>query len=199
MAFLVKAGLRSRGRNSVVVTSDLLVEHPILYRRAETRDSPIGAINRLESTGKRDARRFRLVVREGTLGTGAKTSRSRCQVDTAATAAATKKVVRVLRHQEEEELAEIDKRRAELHQQLDDLENDRDELVRRAFSKGHVVRVAALEERAEEENRIWEERKQILNSLSSRSTEELHELLDTDTVKADQYLIDRIEHELVSR
>lgn len=199
MAFLVKAGMKSRGRNSVVVATELMVEHPVEFRRVETRKSPIGNIGRSESTGKRDTRRFRYIVREGTFGTGSKTSRSRCQTESPTSAAGTKKVVRVLRYQEEQKLDAIDKERRELYEQIEELENKRDELVREAFSKGHVVRVAALEERAAEEDRIWQERKRILNSLSNRSASELRALLETDFVKGDSYVTERIEKELEGR
>lgn len=198
--YLVKAGPRRRGRNSVVIADELMVEHPIQFRLAGSRQTPIGRVGRLESTGKRDSRRFRFIVREGTLGTGVKTSRSRAQAESSTSAAEVKKVVRALRPQEEEKLDAIDQQRHELHEQLDALEAQRDELVRSAFSKGNVVRVAELEEMAAEEDRIWQERKRILGSLGQRDADELRELLQSDpAVKADEYLAERVAEELAKR
>jgi hypothetical protein len=199
--FLVKAGLKPRGRNSVVVADDLHVEFPIKYREKGRRDSPLGEIREMESTGQRDRGLFRFRVREGTFGTGGKTSRSRCQADSPTTAAGVKKVVRALRPQEEEKLAAIDARRRELYEQIDAVETERDEFVRQAFSKGNVVRITELEAMAEEDDRIWKERKRILNtlSLSERSVAELRELLETDFAKSDVYVTERINTELEGR
>jgi hypothetical protein len=199
--FLIKAGRRPRGRNSVIVATELNVQHPIKYRRAEERDTPIGRIRRLESTGKRDSRRFHFSVAKGTFGTGNSTSEHRCQTESSATAAGVKKVVRVLRPQEEEKLDALDRRRRELLDRLDEVESDRDELVREAFSKGHVVRISDLEEMAVEYERRWQERKRVLNSLEGLDAAALRKLRNSEAAKAepDSYLIDRITDELEKR
>lgn len=155
--YLIRAGIRRRGRNSVAIAEELAVEHPIIFRQAEVRETPIGPIGRLESTGRRDRARFRFVVREGTVGTGAQTSRSRNQTEAGATAAETKKVIRSLRSQDAEEIHRIDRELAELDESRRELCERRDEAVRKAFSKGHVVRVSALEEMAAAYEREWNE------------------------------------------
>jgi len=197
--FLVKAGFRPRGRNSVVVADDLMVEHPVKFRRKGQRNSPLGLITEMESTGKRDPGRFKFVVREGTLGTGREAPRSRSQTEAPATAAETKKVIRVLRPQEEEKIAVLDKLREDLRAKLAAAETERDELVREAFSRGNVVRLSELEAMAEEEDRIWKERKRLLNSLGQRTVAELRELLESESAKADTYIAQRIQEELEGR
>ena len=154
--YLIKAGIRRRGRNSVAIAEELAVEHPIIFRQAEVRETPIGAIGRLESTGRRDRARFHFIVRKGTVGTGAETSRSRHQAEARATAAATKKVVRSLRPQDAEKIDRIDRELAALEESRQELCECRDEAVRQAFSKGHVVRVSQLEEMAAAYEREWE-------------------------------------------
>lgn len=143
--FLVKAGVRSRGKNSVVVADEIGVFHPIIFRVAGTVG---GVFNEMKSTGKRDQEKFEITVREGTLGTGLKTSRSHNRAHADATAASAKKVIRQLRPQEEEKLDAIDAARRDLYAKLEALGTERDELIREAFSKGNVVRVAELEQMA---------------------------------------------------
>lgn len=155
--YLLKAGIRRRGRNSVVIAEGLVVEHPIIMRQAEVRDTPIGLIGRLESTGKRDRRRFHFIVAKGTVGTGAETSRSRHQAEAQATAAATKKVIRSLRPQDAEKIDDIDQELAAVEERRKRLCDRRDEAVREAFSRGQVVRVSQLEEMAAAYEREWEE------------------------------------------
>jgi hypothetical protein len=155
--YLIKAGIRRRGRNSVAVAEELSVEHPAIFRRTKVRDTPIGPIGRLESTGRRDRGRFRFVVRKGTVGTGAQTSRSRHQAEAGASAAETKKVIRSLRPRDAEKIDRIDRELAAIEASRKELCERRDAAVREAFSKGHVVRVSALEEMAAAYEREREE------------------------------------------
>jgi hypothetical protein len=58
-------------------------------------------------------------------------------------------VIRRLRPQEVEQLAAIDVRLEEAERVLGEIRSERDEAVRRAFAKGHVVTVSELTEMAE--------------------------------------------------
>jgi hypothetical protein len=155
--YLLRAAIRKRGRNSVVIAEELKVEHPMIMRRVKVRETPLGPIGRLESTGKRDRRRLHFIVSKGTIGTGAQTSRSRHQVEAQASATATKKVIRSLRPQDAEKIDALDQEIDALEAQRKGLCERRDKAVREAFSKGHVVRVSQLEEMAAAFEREWQE------------------------------------------
>jgi len=60
-----------------------------------------------------------------------------------------KKHIRTLRPQEAAELAAIDERLEEAKQVVKAIRDEREETARRAFQRGHVVRLSALLEMAE--------------------------------------------------
>jgi hypothetical protein len=154
--YLLRAGIRRRGPNSVVIAEELEVEHPTIMRRAEVRETPIGLIGRLESTGRRDRRRLHFIVTKGTVGTGAETSRSRHQAETQASAAATKMLIRELRPQDAEKIDGLDEELAAVEERRKALCARREEAVHQAFSRGHVVRLSQLTAMAATYEREWE-------------------------------------------
>jgi hypothetical protein len=142
---------RGRGdkRSPYVVADEIAVCHPVIFRRAG-RQSTIGGIpiNRMESTGRRNRRQVRIIVREGTTARGFQTARNRDAVETEATAVGVKRVCRLLRDQEAAEIAEIDAEIAELEELVGKARDRRADSVRRAWGRAGVVRLAEIEERA---------------------------------------------------
>lgn len=141
---------RGAKRSPYVVAEEIAVMFPVIYRKSG-RQSTIGGIpiNRQESTGRRDRKRLDIVVRKGTTARGIESSRSRDRAQAAATAAGVKQVIRQLRPQEAAMIDEADKEIAELEEQLAFARDNRAEIVRNAWGKAHVVRLADMRERAE--------------------------------------------------
>lgn len=148
------------------------VAHPIIYRQAGN----LGPFNRMESTGRRDSKRFDIAIRKGTSALGYDTSRSRDHGYSEATAASVKKAVRRLRDQEAEKLDAIDGEIAELEQQIAALRTRRVEVVREAWTKGNVVRLAELEQMADEYEKWLEE--QAERRRTQRECEECGGIVD---------------------
>lgn len=150
--FLVRTYVpRNFKRSPYVVAEEIAVMHPAIFRKAGPQHTVGGLpINRLEATGRVDSKRFDIVVRKGTTARGVESSRSRDRAVAPATAAGVKKVIRVLRDQEAEKLDAIDERIEDLERQVDEARRERVEIVREAWAKGNVVRLAEMEERAEE-------------------------------------------------
>lgn len=151
MRFLIRT-FQPRGakRSPYVVAEEIAVMFPVIFKKAG-RQSTIGGIpiNRMESTGRRDRKRLDILVRKGTTARGIESSRSRDRTQAAATAAGVKQVIRQLRPQEAEMIDAADAEIAELEEQLRFARDNRAEIVRNAWGKAHVVRLAEMRERAE--------------------------------------------------
>jgi hypothetical protein len=143
MTYLIRAGIRSRGRNSVVVADEIRVVHPVIYR--DTGERIGGLFARVEATGRRNKRQLEIVVWKGTTGTGSETGRGRARTEAPATATDLKRSIRSLRPREAEEIACLDTEISDMLAQLAALRTQRDKVVRRAFSNGHVVRLTDLQ------------------------------------------------------
>ena len=147
---LVRA-FRQRGdrRSPYILAEEIIVQHPMIFRQAG-RQSTIGGIpiRRMESTGRRDAKVFEVIVRKGTTARGIESARSRDQARARATAAGIKKVCRRLRPQEAERIDSIDAEIAVLESRIAEARDRREKAVREAWAKANVVRLAEFEERA---------------------------------------------------
>lgn len=141
--FVIKRN-RPRGdrRSPYVVAEEIGVKHPEIHRDTGRRIG--GLVPIVESTGRRDRKRLELEVLRGTTARGGEPSRSRDRVDTDASGAGVKRVCRRLRPQEAERLAAIDGEIAEIEADLRAARDRRESLVREAFAKGHVVRLAQM-------------------------------------------------------
>lgn len=149
LRYIVKAYRESGNKRSpYVVAEELTVHHPPILR---AKGKPIGGLfQEVEGTGRFNRKRFRVAVSKGTTARGIEVSRGRELNDADATAAGVKKVVRVLRDQEAEKLDAIDTRIEDLERQVDEARAERVEIVREAWAKGNVVRLAEMEQRAED-------------------------------------------------
>jgi len=129
-------------RSPFVVAEDISVAYPMIYRDSRRRIG--GVFKELESTGRRDRKRFEIAVRKGTTARGAETTRSRDRAEAAATAAGVTKVCRRLRPQEAEKLATADEEIRKLETELKEAKDRRAEVVKEAFAKGHIVRLREM-------------------------------------------------------
>ena len=147
---LVRAD-RRRGdrRPPYLLAEEIVVEHPMIFRRAG-RQSTIGGIpiTRMESTGRRDPKVFDVIVTTGTTARGDGSVRSRDRARARATAAGIKKVCRQLRPREAERIDSIDAEIAVLEGRIAEARDRRETVVREAWRKANVVRLAEFEERA---------------------------------------------------
>ncbi len=139
MTYLMKASHPKRGRGSVISTEDLQVSFARRYR--PKRD--LGFATEVEPAGI-DRKRLDLHAREALRGDGSKAYDSWARNCCEASAAALKRLLRRLRPQDTEEIRELDERLAAKWGELEELQSCRDEAVRRAFSKGHVVTLAEV-------------------------------------------------------
>lgn len=129
-----------------VVAEEIAVAYPMIYRDSGRRIG--GMFPELESTGRPNRKRFEISVRKGTTARGVETTRSRDRADAAATAAGVKKVCRRLRPQEAVKLAVADEEILKLESDLQRARDRRAAVVREAFARGHVVRLAEMQELA---------------------------------------------------
>jgi hypothetical protein len=126
-----------------VVAEEIAVVYPMIYRDSGRRIG--GVFPELESTGRRNRKRFEIAVRRGTTARGVETTRSRDRADAEATGAGVKKVCRRLRPQEAEKLAVADKEIEKRESDLKEARDRRADIVREAFAKGHVVRLSEMQ------------------------------------------------------
>jgi hypothetical protein len=142
---------RPRGdeRSPYVLAEEIAVHHPVIFRRAG-RQSTIGGIpiRRMESTGRRDPKVFDVVVRKGTTARGFGSAPSRDRARAQATAAGIKKVCRRLRPRDAERIDSIDAEIAAFEQRVSEARDRRQEVVREAWGRANVVRLAEFEELA---------------------------------------------------
>lgn len=151
MSRLIVRVRRARGdeRSPYVLAEEVLVQHPVIFRQAGRQSTVAGIpIRRMESTGRRDRTVFEIIVRSGTTARGLATVRSRDRAGAQASAAGIKKVCRRLRPREAERIEAIDAEIAELERRVAEARDRRQEAVREAWARAHVVRLAELEELA---------------------------------------------------
>lgn len=146
--YLVKSGHPSRGRNSISTVGRIKVTFGRNYKRRMTHGigelhSPTLTKQRIRvDAGNDTARR----------GDGQYGNRSWLRPEIKATAAAVKGLLRSMREDDVERLAELD---AELHDLLEREQVVRDEMeqhVRASWGRGHVVRIGDLVQQAERED-----------------------------------------------
>ena len=137
------------GRSPYVVADEVIVQHPLIFRKAG-RQSTVGGIpiRRMESTGRRDRSVFDVVVVRGTTARGIETARPRDRASAQASAAGIKKVCRRLRPQEAGRIEAIDAEIAELEGRIAAARDRLQEAVREAWGRANVVRLAEFEELA---------------------------------------------------
>jgi hypothetical protein len=144
--FLVRVDRGGGDRRSpYLVAEEILAHHPAILRA--TGRAIGGLFQEVEGTGRFNRKRFRITVTKGTTARGNEVSPGREGEDAAATAIGVKKVIRRLREQEAEKLDGVDRKIAELEAKVDAARRRRVEIVREAWSRGNVVRVAEMHER----------------------------------------------------
>jgi len=145
--FLVKANPhRSRGRNSVQIADALGVVFTMRLKRV----GKVGPFNEVAANGHYSDR-VNLAISEGIDGFGADASKRRYSIhglDLKATAV--RSVIRELRDQEAEKIDQLREKQTELTRQMDTVEEELDQAMRAAFSKGRVVTIGELKSMAEE-------------------------------------------------
>jgi hypothetical protein len=146
VTFLLKASHPKRGRNSVLTTDDLQVR---FRHKVKPTGKQIGGLFTEVTDAGVDRKHLELYPREGRTGDGRRAHSPWARNEADATGAGVKQVLRRLRPQEAEQLAAIDARLEEAKRALDEIRDERDEAVRGAFSKGHVVTVSELTQMAE--------------------------------------------------
>lgn len=129
-------------RSPYVVADEIAVMHPMIYRDSGRRIG--GVFTELEATGRHNKTRFEIAVRKGRTARGVESSRSRDRAEADATAAGIKRVCRRLRPQEATRIAAIDDEIATIETDLREAKDRRVKVVREAFAKGHVVRLAEM-------------------------------------------------------
>lgn len=154
MTFLVRDGGRPRGRD-VRDAAELVVRYGRKRRVKRIREvAGLGSIREVEDVGidrgVLDVTGINLTANPRYHEGG----RQRAGHNQAtATAAGLKRVVRKLRAQEAERLAELDAEIARLNDDLRDARLRRQELLQEAFTKGHVLTLAEAKEIADEKER----------------------------------------------
>ena len=102
---------RRRGdrRSPYPLAEEIIVQHPTIFRQKGRQSTIAGIpIRRVESTGRRDASLFDVIVVEGTTARGYLAARSRDRAQARATAAGVKRVCRRLRPSEADRIDSID-------------------------------------------------------------------------------------------
>jgi hypothetical protein len=150
VTFLLKASHPKRGRNSVLTADDLQVRFPRKHKPTGRR---IGGLFTEVTDAGVDRKRLELYPRDGRTGDGRPAHAAWARNEAGASGADLKRTIRRLRPQEAEQLAAIDARLEEAKRVLGEIRDERDEAVRKAFAKGHVVTVAELTEMAERHER----------------------------------------------
>jgi len=150
VTFLLRASHPKRGRNSVLTTDDLQVR---FRHKVKATGRQIGGLFTEVTDAGIDRKHLELHSRDGRAGDGRPAHASWARNEAGATGAAVKRILRRLRPQEAEQLAAIDARLEQAKRALAEIRGERDEAVRRAFAKGHVVTVSELTEMAEHHER----------------------------------------------
>lgn len=132
-------------RSPYIVAEQINVRNPVLLKA--TGNVIGGLFKEVESTGRRNRKRLSISVVSGTTARGSKVSPRREQVEAAATAAGVKQVCRRLRPQEAEAIARADRRIAQLEGDLRRARDGREQDVKAAWAKAHVVRLAEMQDR----------------------------------------------------
>lgn len=135
---------------TLIQTSALRVTRIEKHRVKSVRQSPIGPIREVEGTGRFESDVLRVAVhsrdeQRPILADGRPTGGNRME-QVERSAAGVKRTVRRLRPQEAEQIDLIDARIAEHEAAITELRARRTDLVRDAWSKANVVRLAEIEE-----------------------------------------------------
>lgn len=143
MTYLIRSAERRRGRGSVLSAEEVEVR----FARHHRPRRDLGFAVEIEEAGI-DRSRLELSAPKALAGDGGPPLRAP-RSEVGASAAALKGELRRLRPQEAEGIEALDGEIAELVAELAALRASRDEALRRAFSKGHVVTLAEVLAQAE--------------------------------------------------